>query len=177
MAVEIVYETHSLSIDNEACIATGWNEGALSEQGRRQARELGERRRNDELAAVYVSDLARALETVEIAFAGSALPIRRDARLRECDYGELNGAPVARIEQERAHRLDEPYPDGESYRDVVRRMDDLLDDIRREHDGERVLLVSHAAPKWALDHLLLGVPLERLVDAPFDWRKGWEYRA
>lgn len=38
-----------------------------------------------------------------------------------------------------------------------------------------MLVVSHAAPRRALGHLLNGVPLEQLVGAPFDWREGWEY--
>ena len=44
-------------------------------------------------------DLARALETAAIAFEGSDIPVRTDTRLRECNYGELNGAPVARLAQ------------------------------------------------------------------------------
>ena len=47
MSVEIVYETHATSEDNEAGIATGWLPGRLSTHGREQARELGERRRDD----------------------------------------------------------------------------------------------------------------------------------
>lgn len=30
--------------------------------------------------------------------------------------------------------------------------------------------------RWALEHLLLGRRLEDLVDAPFSWRTGWEFR-
>ncbi len=58
-AVEIVYETHSTTTDNEAGIATGWLPGRLSERGRRQARELGERRRTGDFAAVFTSDLPK----------------------------------------------------------------------------------------------------------------------
>jgi broad specificity phosphatase PhoE len=43
--IEIVLETHSTSEDNEAGRATGWLPGRLSERGRTQARELGDRRR------------------------------------------------------------------------------------------------------------------------------------
>jgi len=52
VVLELVYETHSTTLDNEAGIATGWLPGELSETGRRQARELGERRRDDGIAAV-----------------------------------------------------------------------------------------------------------------------------
>ena len=175
MSVEIVYETHSISVDNERGFATGWLDGELSERGRELALELGTRRRDDEIAVVFSSDLRRAVETAEIAFGGSGIPIRLDARLRECNYGELNGAPVVRIESERARRIDEPYPDGESYRDCVVRMRELLGDVAAEYDGRRVLLIGHAATRWALQHLLVGTPLEELVDAPFEWQEGWEY--
>ena len=36
MSVEIVFETHSTSVDNERGIATGWQDGELSERGRDQ---------------------------------------------------------------------------------------------------------------------------------------------
>jgi len=44
VTTEIVFETHAISTDNEAGIATGWLEGQLSEEGRRLARRLGDRR-------------------------------------------------------------------------------------------------------------------------------------
>jgi broad specificity phosphatase PhoE len=174
--IEVVFETHSMTIDNENGIATGWLPGRLSETGRGFARALGERRRDDRLAAVFTSDLARAVETAEIAFGDSGVPVREDGRLRECNYGELNGRPVSEIDAERMSRIDEPFPGGESYRDVVDRVQSLLDDLSPEFEGSRVLLIGHAAPRWALEHLLLGAPLEALVLAPFDWQEGWTYR-
>ncbi len=173
--MQIVYETHSISLDNERGIATGWLPGALSPEGRRLARALGERRRDDGIACVFTSDLRRAVETAEIAFEGSALEIRQDLRLRECNYGRLNGAPVGDLEP-RVRFVDTPFPEGESYRDCVERMDSFLRDIAREFDGQRVLVIAHSAQRWALRNLLEGEPLEQLVDAPFEWQPGWEYR-
>jgi broad specificity phosphatase PhoE len=176
MSVAIVYESHSTSLDNERGVASGWLPGELSERGRVEARRLGERRRDDGLAAVFTSDLRRAVETAEIAFEGSELPLLQDARLRECDFGELTGKPRERLDGERARHVDEPYPGGESYRDVVARVRDFLDDLARDYDGKRVLIISHASPRWALEHLLVGAPLAELVNAPFEWQDGWEYR-
>ena len=174
MRVEIVFETHSTSVDNERGIATGWLPGELSKTGRSQAKELGARHRAEDIAAVITSDLRRAVETAEIAFGGSGIPVLHDWRLRECDYGDLNGMPSARLEAERSRRIDDPYPGGESYRDVVNRMRKFLDDLPLEYDRARILLIGHSATRWALDHLLVGTPLEELV-GPFDWQKGWEY--
>jgi broad specificity phosphatase PhoE len=175
LPVELVFETHSITVDNQRGIATGWNDGRLSERGRGLGAGLGERRRNHGVDAIFSSDLGRAVETAEIAFAGSDIPVHLDARLRECNYGEWNGMPVARLAAERRHRIREPFPGGESYLDVVDRVADFLADLARDWEGRRVLVVGHSATRWALDHLLAGVPLEDLVDAPFEWREGWEF--
>ena len=176
MAVDIIFETHSTSEDNERGIATGWLPGALSVRGREQARELGARRRCDPIAAVFTSDLRRAVETAQLAFAGSTIRISTDWRLRECNYGRLNGMPVARLEMERSRRIDTPFPDGESYRQVTARMRSFLEDLASEWAGAQVLLIGHTATRFALQHLLEDTPLERIVDAPFAWQPGWQYR-
>ena len=175
MAITIIYETHSISVDNERGIATGWLPGELSARGRQLARELGVRRRDDPLSAVFSSDLRRAVETAEIAFAGRDVPIYQDPRLRECDYGELNGAPVETLARERRRRIDVPFPGGQSYRQVVEQTRDFLTELAAGWDGATVLLISHSANRWALDCLLAGASLEDLVDAPFAWREGWTY--
>lgn len=175
MSVAIVYETHSTSQDNEAGIATGWLPGALSEAGRAQAAALGKRRRNDGIGVVFSSDLGRAMETAEIAFADTNISRIQDARLRECNYGELNGAPVERVHAERSKRIDTPFPGGQSYRDVVVQTREFLRDVARDYDGKRVLIISHSANRWALQNLLEGAPLEDVVVAPFAWQEGWEY--
>lgn len=175
MAIRLIFETHSLTTDNAAGIATGWLPGELSAEGRRLAADLGVRRRDDGISAVYASDLGRAVETATIAFEGSGIPIIQDARLRECNYGDWNGMPAAKLAAERAKRIHEPYPGGQSYMDVVRETSAFLRDLLLARDGQRVLMISHSANKWALDHLLTGARLEDLVDADFGWREGWEY--
>jgi broad specificity phosphatase PhoE len=174
--IELVYETHATTVDNEERRATGWLPGVLSPAGREQARALGARRRTDGLDAVFSSDLDRAVDTARIAFEGSAVPRFLDWRLRECNYGELNGRPVAEIDAVKAAKVDDPYPGGESYRQVVERVASFLADVAKRFDGGRVLLISHAAPRWALQHLLEDRPFKELVVAPFEWQEGWIYR-
>lgn len=175
MTVRIVFETHSTSEDNEAGIATGWLPGALSATGREQAEQLGRRRRDDGIAAVFCSDLRRAVQTAEIAFAGSAVPVLLDWRFRECDYGDWNGAPRDQVLDDRLSHLDSPYPHGESWRQAVSRAAGGLDALRGRWNGARVLVVGHIATRWALQHQTGGTPLQSLVAADFDWQPGWEY--
>ena len=97
-----------------------------------------------------------------------------DWRLRELDYGDLNGAPVDA--RERLERVDVPFPGGESYRDATARVGELLDELVTSATRRRVLVIGHTATRWAFDHLLNGIALEDLIAADFAWREGWEYR-
>jgi hypothetical protein len=112
--VEIVFETHSLTVDNDNGIATGWLPGRLSARGRALAAQLGRRYRDTELAAVFVSDLHRAVETLQIAFADALTTIHQDERLRECYYGDLNGCPACDLAGLRCRHIDLPFPGGRS---------------------------------------------------------------
>lgn len=161
--------------DDERWIASGWSAVRLSAAGRRQARELGERRSEEEIAAVFTSDLPCAVETAHIAFGGRALPILHDWRLRGCDYGELSGEPVARVEAASAQYVYDPYPRGESYTDVVARVRRFLQDVPARFVGGRIVVIGHPATKWALDHVLEGAPLAGLVEASFHRQPGWRY--
>ncbi len=176
MATEIVYETHSTTEHNERGIATGWLPGRLSDAGRNNAAALGQRRCDDGLAAIFVSDLRRAVETVEVAFAGSDIPVLMDWRLRECDYGQLNGAATPEVHRNRHKYLDVPYPGGESCRQAAERVGRFLSDLPLRWDGHRILVVGHAATRWGLEHFLNGRDLEAVITADFAWQEGWEYK-
>ncbi|MHA6759043.1 histidine phosphatase family protein [Streptacidiphilus sp. PAMC 29251] len=173
--IEIIFETHSSTTDNEAGIATGWLPGELSPTGRLQAADLGTRRRGDGITAVFSSDLKRAMETARIAFAGSGLPMHQDSRLRECNYGELNGTSREELEQLRARHIDLSFPSGQSYRDVLAATADFLHDLAAGQYGNRVLLIAHSANRWSLDCLLAGARLEGRVLNPGPWQPGWHY--
>lgn len=173
--LEIVFETHSISEDNERGIASGWNQSRLSERGRELARELGRRRRDDNFDAVFASDLERAVETARLAFENSGAPLFFDWRLRECNYGDLNGQSATIVHGERGKYLDAPYPNGESWRQAVARVNRFFGDIVLPSPA-RILIIGHIATRWACEHYLNGVALEELVTREFVWQEGWEYR-
>ena len=176
MAIEIVYETHAATEDHEKGRATGWLPGLLSVRGRADAAKLGQRRRDNAMAAVFVSDLGRAVEAVEVAFAGTALPVSVDWRLRECDYGDLNGAAASAVHGDRRQHLDLPYPGGESWRQATDRVGRFLSDLPLRWAGQRILVVGHLATGWGLERFVGGKDLEEMITADVAWQEGWEYR-
>jgi broad specificity phosphatase PhoE len=177
MTIEIIFEYHSTSEDNEAGVASGWNDPPLSAKGREQAVELGERHRGEQIDAVFCSDLQRAVLTAEIAFGGVA-PLHKDRRLREYDYGSMTGMPTETMHKERSVRVETPFPDGESLADVANRVSDFLADLGEDWDGKRIIVVGHGATRLALDHLLGGMTLEKAAAQPFEWKPippSWRY--
>jgi broad specificity phosphatase PhoE len=177
MSMEIVFETHALSEDNERGIATGWLPGRLGERGRANAADMGRRRRDGGIAAVFTSDLRRAAQTAEIAFGDVGIPILYDWRLRECDFGTRNGSPGAEIRRDRLDYCDRPYPGGESHGQAIARVAGFLADLPTRWAGRRVMLIGHLATYRALEHVINGRTVRELVSAEFEWRaEGWEYR-
>ena len=168
----IIFETHATSVDNEAGIASGHFDAPLSALGERQASELGDRYPHVRIA--WCSDLQRSYRTAEIAF-GNRILIGRDVRLREIDYGEMTRASAAEIHATRTQYIDQPYPGGESYRDVCERVLTFLQEIKLETELE--LIIGHRATWYSLEHLLAGRDLSEVISAPWNWQPGWKYRA
>ena len=104
--IEVIFETHSTSLDNENGLALGHWDAPLSGLGKRQAAELGRRHEPGAVTEVFCSDLQRSYRTAEIAFRGRKdVAIRKDPRLRECDYGSWTRAALARVAASRADRV------------------------------------------------------------------------
>src|SRR5258708_35704096 len=143
MPVSVVFETHSITVDNERGVATGWLPGELAERGRDLSRELGRRRADDGIAAVLCSDLARAVQTARIAFADSPVPVLLEWRLRECDYGRCNGMPAAELHARRRGDLDVHYPGGGSRRQAGAPGGWVLHDLPRRGGGPPVVVMWH----------------------------------
>ncbi len=179
--VSITYFVHGTTTDNENHIATGWNQGELSDLGKRQCAELRERLKGQKFDIVFCSDLKRAFDSAELIF-DLRTPVVKDERLRECNYGNLNGAPSEKVESLTVRTIHKRFPNGESYKDVEKRMHSLVEDIKIKYSGKKVAIVSHRGPQLALDVILKKKTWEQAVKedwrlkTPPQWKPGWLYR-
>lgn len=153
----------------------------LSDEGRRQAALLGERLRDEGIAAIYASPLSRAMDTARIVGAACGAsgiePIAREA-LREIRHGHWEGKRRADVEslfaEEYAAWEADPFtfaPEGgESGVHVLARALPVIREIVTRHVGTRVLVVSHKATIRLLLSSLLGIDArgyrDRLDQAP-----------
>ena len=173
--VTIVFESHATTLDNEAYLSSGHNDAGLSTLGEKQAKELGERYRSQNFAAIFCSDLQRSYKTAEIAF-GNKFTIIKDARLRECDYGDLTQHPSSEVDPAKIEHITKPFPNGESYQETSKRMKDFLDDLKKNYESKRIIIIGHRATQYGLEHWINGKSLEELVTTSFKWQPGWEYK-
>jgi broad specificity phosphatase PhoE len=171
----IIFEAHGTTFDNEAHLSSGWNDVALSPLGIKQSGEMGERYKDDHFDAIFVSDLQRAVKSAEICF-GTKWPIIKDARLRECDYGDFTQKPSEQVDIQKPLRIIEPFPNGESYTQTTARMKSFLEDLKKNYDGKRVMIIGHRATQYGLENIINGVSLETLTTLDFKWQPGWEYK-
>jgi len=180
MSIKITYFVHGTTTDNEKEISSGWSDVALSDLGTQQSIELKEKTKDKAFDVVFCSDLQRAHHSAKLAWDG-IYPILPDKRLRECNYGKLNGALSAIVEpMQEAECIINKFPEGESYEDVKVRMADFLEFLKKNYDGKNVAIVAHKAPQLALDVLLLGKTWKQALAEDWrktkSWRPGWEYK-
>lgn len=179
MSVNITYFVHGTTTDNEKEISSGWYDVELSPLGIQQSIDLREKTKDKHFDAVFCSDLKRAVTSAKLAWEG-IYQIIPDARLRECNYGALNAHPSSIVEpMQEEECIEKPFPQGESYEDVKKRVADFLEFLKKNYDGKHVALVGHKAPQLSLDVLLKNKTCQTALAE--DWRKtkswqpGWEY--
>ncbi len=179
MAINITYFVHGTTTDNEKEISSGWKDVELSELGVKQSVDLKEQTKDKKFDVVFCSDLQRAHNSAKLAWDG-IYPIIPDARLRECNYGKLNGASSTIVEpMQEEECITNRFPEGESYEDVKARIANFLEFLKNDYDGKSVAIVAHKAPQLSLDVLLKDKTWKQALAE--DWRKtkawksGWEY--
>lgn len=174
--VTVWFESHGTTPDNEARRSSGWGDVDLSELGRRQAAELVERCRDRGLTAIFCSDLQRSVKSAIPLANALRLPIYIDSRLRECDYGDMEGAPSSVVETERPNRISKPFPNGESYKQCLERMESFFDWLRGTFDGQTVLIIGHRATQYGVASFTEGKSLEASIAEVWKWQPGWQYQ-
>lgn len=179
MSITITYFVHGTTTDNEKGISSGWSDAELSDLGVKQSILLKSQTKDKIFDVVFCSDFKRAFNSAKLAFEG-VTPINRDARLRECNYGKLNGAPSSIVEPKQEREcIYNKFPEGESYEDVKARVAEFLEFLKENYDAKKIAIVSHKAPQLSLEVILKGKTWEEALAE--DWRKtkawkpGWEY--
>lgn len=142
----------------------------LTKKGRMQAESAAQQLSGQAVETVYHSQFLRTRQTAEIIANRVHAPMVEDARLNEMFWGkEFEGRTVAefkalRIDFAQRHMGD--YPNGESYRDLKRRITQLLLDLEGRYEGKTFVLVTHGDPFLMLQDTFALRPILQLEDLP-----------
>jgi probable phosphoglycerate mutase len=138
----------------------------LNQQGREQAKALGERLASTKIHAVYSSPLERARETAEAIARPHHLPVQIVPAIGEVDYGDWTGQELKTLSKKPEWRLVQgrpsamQFPEGESIRAMLVRAVDEVERLAAVHREERIVLVSHADVIKAIIAHYLGMHLD-----------------
>jgi broad specificity phosphatase PhoE len=172
MAVEVYVMRHGETEANVREILLGRGDSPFTEAGRRQPLEVARHLGGRALACVYSSPMERAQRTARLVIEalGRPVPLRTEPALAEIDAGEFTGLTFDEVRRRvpvGAVLGRFRYPGGESWREVQRRAVDFVLRLEGRHDGEAVLLVTHAGVIAGLVAEHLGEPIERYIRTRF----------
>ena len=147
----------------------------LSPRGRRQATATAEVLKNDSITAIYSSDLARAVETARPLATLTHLPINTTDAFRERSVGVMEGLTFEDAAQQHPDEygallrrdFEHDLAGGESYRQLLDRARNKLDEIISANRGGRIVVFSHTGTICILALHLMGA-----LDAP-DLKPVW----
>ena len=160
---------HGETVSNAAKRYQGHSDSPLTETGRKQVSSLGSRMAKMEFDALISSDLGRAQETASIIAGHTGHSVQTDSRLRERNYGVLEGLTVPEISAghsevlERLDANDPDYiiPDGESHRQHYQRNVAVIEELLSGKYGVRIALVVHGGVLDSLFRYVAGLPLSQ----------------
>ncbi|MBN2066998.1 MAG: histidine phosphatase family protein [Candidatus Diapherotrites archaeon] len=147
-------------------------DSALTGKGIAQARAFAEILKDEKLDAIFSSPLGRAKQTASfLREKFPNIPYFEEKALWEIDKGTFDGSTLEErkeqcsenLENIQYDRLDRPYPGGESYRDLIKRLAPFVEKLKKEFNGKTVAVFGHYAVNRMLVGMLLLLPDEKLL--------------
>jgi len=155
---------HGQSAGNAEGRFGGHSATPLSKLGEKQAQLTGKTLAKEGIAAIYSSDLHRAVQTAEALSKLADIPVVTTSAFRERHVGVLEGLTFdeskasfpkdyyALVNRNIHHIITE----GESYRQLLRRTTSELRAILTKHSGQRIAIFSHTGAICFLTLHLMG---------------------
>ena len=172
MVTTVYIIRHCESEGNITEIFQGHYDGDVTPKGQLQLDKLAERCKDIPFDVIYASPLKRAYKTAEAVNRYHNLPIHKEPGIMEINGGDMEG--------HRWDKLDELFPEenkkwqtdfcnfkapnGESVRDVYKRMKETVTRIVSENKGKTICLCSHGGAIRIFSCYAHGLPVERIDD-------------
>ncbi len=165
--MNIYFTRHGETEWNKADKIQGWLDSPLTENGIEMGKKLQKEAENIKFDKVYSSDLNRAYETTKLIIPEQE--IIKTELLREINVGNWSGHPFKDAEKLNPEAYDlyfnhpEKYirEDGESFYDLVNRVEKFFEDYIYNSDDENILIVSHGITIIAIFNLMENISIDK----------------
>lgn len=151
----------------------------LTSNGEKQIMKVAKELAKKNIDFIVTSPLLRTKQTAEILSNILRVPIIVDLRLREIDFGVLNGKSIKEYDKLYEDQYDQYFKapeNGESLDDVRKRMISVILDLEEKYEGKTILIVSHQDPLWALCGEMQGLSKKQTAEnEEFNFEPG-EYK-
>ncbi len=169
---KLIIVRHGESEANKLGVIAGHNDYLLTALGRKQADETAAHLANEQIDAVYASDLARAMETAEPHAAMRGLSVIPSRELRETFCGDWEGVSFAYVKANAPAAYATmstdffrfTLPNGESVAHSGRRFLREILRIAKAHEGKTVLVAAHGAVIRCFWALMCNTPLAEATE-------------
>jgi len=158
-----MFVRHGETVGNSEQIAHGQTESPLNEQGILQAEYTAKMLTTWDRTyhRVYASPLSRAYQTGSKISQSLSLPLHTHEGLMEGFLGDWEGITyeqLGEVEFGRRSIADDDFSghNGESPNQLAQRMISAITEIREQHQGENIIIVSHGAAIAHALSMLLG---------------------
>jgi probable phosphoglycerate mutase len=157
--LDILLVRHGQTKWNVEMRLQGTLDSDLTETGIFQAKKLSERLSDIEFSKVFASPSGRTMKTAELVLGNRVNPIVTDERLKEMNFGVLEGKKIETLDERFKGEIAVMHEDpeiynpseynGETYKELISRTSDFLDDIVSREDG-KILVVAHGMSLMAI---------------------------
>lgn len=167
---KLILARHGESQFNAKSLWTGQWDVPLTRLGREQASSLAQVISHDKPDLAFTSSLSRAKDTLQVILHDNhwtGVAVTATSAFDERDYGDLTGMNKWAVEERYGEAQfrkwrrgwDEPVPDGETLKDVYRRVVPYFEDhvLPELKSGKDVLVVAHGNSLRALMKYLDGL--------------------
>lgn len=168
--MKLLLVRHGQTLWNHTGRYQGHSDIELSDTGRTQAKLLAGRLADEEIQAVYASDLKRAMETASIIAEPHGLAVQALPGLRELNFGAWEGLTYAEIKTRYSDIADNWHaspgqihiPEGETFQELTTRANSAIAGLIEKHDPATVAVVAHGGTIRAIVCALLGIDLNNV---------------
>lgn len=155
---------HGEAISNVKNMNSSWPEkfhNPLTKRGVEQIKEAIKKLKKAEVDLIFSSDLLRTKQTAEMLGKGLKVKPKYDARLREIDFGTINGKPIKELLYMSFSKkeLEKKRRKVETYQHILRRIKSFFSEVDKRYKNKTIVIVSHQCPLWVLETTVNGFSL------------------